>query len=169
MEYYLVGEIINTHGIKGELKIQSETDFDRFAVGNVLYIQRDKQYIEVKVASHRVHKSYDLVSFVGYQDINLVEIFKGCKIWIDNSVLDELPDDEYYFHELMNKKVYNQKNEYIGIVVEIRDLPQGEIIEIARENKKNGLVPFNKEFIIDVTSDSIIINEIEGLLWELIL
>ena len=164
MQYYLVGEIINTHGIKGELKIQSETDFDRFIPGSILYLLKGKEYIKMTVATHRVHQGFDLVSFISYQDINLVEQFKACKLYVDETQLEELDDDEYYYHDLMNKKVYNQDQKYIGVVCEIRDLPHGEIIEIKREGKKNGLVPFNKEFIKEVTDDSIIINEIEGLL-----
>lgn len=164
MQYYLVGEIINTHGIKGELKINSETDFDRFEKGNVLYIKKRNEYIKMTVASHRVHKGFDLVSFISYQDINLVEQFKACKLYVDETQLGELDDDEYYFHDLMNMPVYNQYDVYIGNVCEIRDLPHGDILEIEREGKKNALVPFNKEFIIDVTDEKIIINEIEGLL-----
>ena len=164
MKYYIVGQIVNTHGLKGEVKINSETDFDRFKPGNILYIKRQNEYIKVVVATHRVHKGLDLVSFVNYQDINLIEHFKGCTLVIDDTQLEELAADEYYFHDLIGKKVYNQNNEYIGDVCDIRDLPHGEILEIKRENKKNGLVPFNKEFIIEVLEDSIIINEIEGLL-----
>lgn len=164
MNYFLVGEIINTHGIKGELKIKSETDFDRFEKGNKVFVKKRNEYIKMIVSSHRVHKGFDLVSFVGYEDINLVEQFKGLSIWIDEDSLEELDDDEYYFHDLMNMPVYNQYDVFIGNVCEIRDLPHGDILEIEREGKKNALVPFNKEFIIDVTDEKIIINEIEGLL-----
>ncbi len=163
MKYYTVGKIINTHGIKGEVKINNDSDFDRFNVGNKLYIERNKQLIEVTVASHRIHKGFDLVSFVSYQDINLVLDFKGCTVKIDENQHDDLEDDEFYFDELIGKKVYNQSNVFVGIVVEVRDLPQGELLEIQREGKKNALVPFVNEFIISV-DDEIIINEIEGLL-----
>lgn len=168
MNYYLIGSIVNTHGIKGEVKIKADTDFPRFEPGNEIYILKNNQYLLFKVATHRVHKGFDLVSFVNYQDINLVEQFKGCKLYIDETKQEPLEEDEYHFHELIGKKVYNQNHEFIGVVSEIRDLPHADILEISREEKKNALVPFNKEFIIDVTDEEIIINEIEGLLWKLI-
>ena len=164
MNYYNVGKIVNTHGIKGEVKIESQTDFDRFTPGNVLYIEKNRELIEVVVQTHRVHKGFDLVSFIGYDDINSVLPFKGLMIKIDEEHQEELPDGEYYFHDLIGLDVYNQFNTFIGKVIDIMDLPQGEILVVGREHKKNGLIPFVDEFIIDVLDDRIIIQEIEGLL-----
>ena len=55
-EYYLVGTIVNTHGIKGEVKIKSETNLDRFEKGNTLYLKKGSNYLTIKIDSHRVHK-----------------------------------------------------------------------------------------------------------------
>lgn len=164
MDYILVGKIINTHGIKGEVKIESNTDFDRFNKGNVLYIYFNNEYIKVTIKSHRIHKEKDLVTFVGYEDINLVEKYKGSNLYIENNLDDELEDDEYYYREIIGLKCYNTSNKYLGICVGLREVPQGIIIEIEKENGKIALVPFVKEFIVDVLKDSMIIKEIEGLI-----
>ena len=61
---YLVGKIIGTHGIKGELKVKSDTSFDRFSVGNVLYIKLDDHdYKKIVINSHRIHQGCDLITF----------------------------------------------------------------------------------------------------------
>ena len=68
--YYLVGRIINTHGIKGELKIINESDFDRFKVGNTLFILKDNKYEEVKISSVRYHQNFVLITINGLNNIN---------------------------------------------------------------------------------------------------
>lgn len=165
MDYLTVGKIVNTHGLRGELKIKSSTDFDRYKPGNKLAIfSNDNQIAEVTVKSHRIHKEMDLVVFAGYEDINLVEKFKNCYIKIATKDLDELPEDEFYYYELIDLLVYNQDNKYIGKVIEVRELPQGPLLEVKSDNNKIHLIPFNGHFVTEVHDDKLIINEIEGLI-----
>ena len=76
MDYIYIGKIVNTHGIKGELRIKS--DFERknivFRPGFVLYI--GKGYVPEKISSYRKHKDYDMVTFEGYNNINQVLNYK---------------------------------------------------------------------------------------------
>ena len=96
MERVIIGQIVNTHGIKGELKVKSSTDFveERFEKNAHVYIDDHGQMIDMKVLSHRFHKGHILVTFQGYQDINRVEKYKGCFLYADKD-LELLDDDEY--------------------------------------------------------------------------
>ena len=78
MNQVIVGKIVNTHGIKGELKVKASTDFieERFQKGATLYLEYQGQTIEMTVASHRFHKGHVLVTFENHRDINLVEKYK---------------------------------------------------------------------------------------------
>lgn len=68
-KWFNVGKIVNTHGIRGEVRVISRTDFpeERYKKGNTLYIfmEKSEEPIEIIVKSHRVHKSFDLLSFEG--------------------------------------------------------------------------------------------------------
>lgn len=163
MDGLIVGKILNTHGLKGELKVKDLSDFDRFYKGSKLYIEYKNDYIEVKVLSVKDYDNSLLVTFENYNDINLVEKYKGSMIWIDKKDLEELGEDEYYFHELIGLDVYNEALELKGKVLEVREIPQGEML-VLNINGKNKFIPFRKEFIKSVSSDKIIIHEIEGLL-----
>ena len=165
MDGLIVGKILNTHGLKGELKVKDLSDFDRFYKGSKLYIEYKNDYIEVKVLSVKDYDNSLLVTFENYNDINLVEKYKGSMIWIDKKDLEELGEDEYYFHELIGLDVYNEALELKGKVLEVREIPQGEML-VLNINGKNKFIPFRKEFIKSVSSDKIIIHEIEGLLWK---
>ena len=96
MEKVKVGKIIGKHGLKGELKIRSNSDFGavRFKKGNSLYIRYQGVDLEFVIVSSRIHKGNYLVAFKDNQDINLVEKYVGSFVYglKDDELLDE---DEY--------------------------------------------------------------------------
>ena len=66
--YYLVGRIVGTHSINGEVKVINESNFNRYFVGNTLYILKDNKYVEIKIDKVRNHKNFILISFNGYNN-----------------------------------------------------------------------------------------------------
>lgn len=163
MDGLVVGKILNTHGLKGELKVRNLSDFDRFYKGSKLYIEYKKDYISVEVLSVKDYDNSILVTFKDLLDINLVEKYKGSYLWIDKSNLEALDEGEYYYHELVGLDIYNEEGALRGRVKEIREIPQGEML-VVEINGKNKFIPFRKEFVKRVTKDKIVIHEIEGLL-----
>ena len=107
MEYIEIGKIVNTHGLKGELKIESWSSFDeiRYAKGNTVFLKIDNKYVPFTVATYRNHKGFPLVSFEGLQDINLVEKYKFHIVYIDKDERNELEEDEFYSDELLDLDV----------------------------------------------------------------
>lgn len=162
-----VGTILTTHGLKGELKIRSASDFtqQRFAVGKQLTIQHGKESYDMEIATYRHHKGNELVSFVGYQDINLVERFRGWKVYgeKDQALLEE---DEYFYDDLIGCDVYNEEHVWCGKVDSLIDTGHQDILVIKKENGKESLVPYVDAFIqsVDMEQKQLIIHEIEGLI-----
>lgn len=163
MNYYTVGKIMNTHGLKGELKIKVVSDFDRFQKNNRLYILYKDEYIPVYVLNKQDYNQNILVRFKDLEDINLVEKYKGSNIYISEEDQGKLDEGEYYFHELIGLEVINDRADHRGKVVEIREVPQGHLLVVEKEDGKKALIPFRDEFVGKVTKDRIIIKEIEGL------
>ena len=163
-----IGKIVNTHGLKGECKIFSNTDFleERFAVGNVLHLKYGKEELALEVASFRVHKGCALVSFVNKQDINLIEMYKGCSLFINEDELHELEDNEAYFYQLIDCVVIDEQKNHIGVVSDVLETAAHDILRIKRENDKDVLVPYVDRFIIDADLDKkvIVVSLIEGMI-----
>lgn len=161
-----IGKIINTHGIKGELKIISSTDFEeeRFAVGNRVNIQFGKDLIPMEVASFRRHKGCLLVAFKDLLNINFVEKYKGCVISVDSDDLQELDEDEVYFYQLVDCKVIDEEHNELGTVVEIIETSAHDILRIRNDERKDVLIPYVDAFIVDVDVDEkvITVHLIEG-------
>ena len=151
-----IGYIKNTHGIRGELKIETTNEAFRSNFKNPLYINANP-LVEVHIKSVKQGKDCLIVGFKEFDNINLVEKYKGLEILANKEDLDPLEEDEYYIEDLIGLDVYNQNNKHLGKVTDVIKLPQYYYIRV---NDK--LVPFIDEFIIEV-SDKIVINEIEGL------
>lgn len=167
MDRILVGKIVNTHGIKGELKMLSETDFtkERFHENAALFIDFNGEWIEVRVKSIRSHKGFDLLLLKGLEDINLVEKFVGSLIYSENRRIKNLKSNEFQLDQLMNLVVV-QKGKVVGSVSGIRVYPQGDYLEVTPLSGKTALIPFRDEFIVSVdeTKKTIEIVDMEGLL-----
>lgn len=167
MDRVLIGTIVNTHGLKGTLKVKSQTDFidERYAPGTTLHVAFRGEMIPLTVQSVRSVKGLLHVAFREFTDINQVERYKGADLYIDASNIHELDDeDEFYFDELIGLDVYT--DQWIGTCVDVRQLPQGELLVVRRDDAKDALIPFNKVFVKAVDKDMgrILLDAWEGLL-----
>ena len=144
MNYYIVGKILNTHGLKGELRVREESDFERFTEGSKLYINYKDEYIPVIVESAKDDfKGALFVIFKDLHDINLVEKYKGSLIYIAEEDQEELPEGLNYLHEIIGKNVYNQFGELKGECTDMIESGQGYVMTVVKDNKK-AMVPFIK-------------------------
>ena len=152
---YLVGKIVGTHGIKGELKVKSDTSFDRFKKGSKLYIEKEEEII---INSHRQHKGMELITINNLTNINDVLCYVGKDLYVPHN-REELEDGEFYYEDLIGLDCYDSKDNLIGTVIDLQEVPQGLILEI-KSNTKTILVPFVDEFIvnIDLNNNKISIN-----------
>lgn len=158
-----VGKIINTHALKGECKIYLVTDeaFERFEKGKKLYL-KDGSSLTVK--QFRIQKGFGYCFFEGIDSIEKAEKLKNEDLWIHKKDLPELDEDTFYYHELMNCMVLNQKNEELGTVVDILETGANLVLRVKKENH-SFLVPFVSAFIenVDIENKKIQIIEMEGL------
>ena len=165
MQYIKVGTIVNTFGLRGEVKVKSLTEFPeiRFKADQQLYIDYSNDFVVVFVKSIRWHKENLLVLFKDLEDINLVEKYKGCDIYINRDDVHTLPAGQYYYFELTGCDVY-ENNKCIGVVSSVEDGYQ-TLLRI-KTDEKEVLVPYVPAFIenVDVTAKRIDISSIEGLL-----
>lgn len=169
MDYIRIGKIVNTHGIKGEVKIQSCSDFDaiRYKKGNTVYLFYEGQYLPFLVASFRMHKGFPLVSFQNAQNINDVEKFKECAVFMSNEDRTPLHKGEFYRDELVGLQVNDEAGVKIGIVTAVEETCPGQThLRIQREEMNDALIPFVPVFIkhVDIAQKVITIHAEEGLL-----
>lgn len=167
MEMVKIGKIVNTHGLKGELKIIPSTHFieERFGKGASILIRKDSVHVHAKVERMRADRGMVYVVLEGLNDINAVEIYKGCDVFVDKADLHALDEDEVYYSQLMDCEVYTRDAVYVGRVVDVIETGANAVLRVQRESD-SVLIPYVKVVVtaVDVEEKRIEIEAMEGLL-----
>lgn len=171
-QYYLVGKIVNTQALRGEVRVMATTDFpeERFKIGATLAIFNGNKLVEtVEVDGHRLHKNFNLLHFKGKDNINDVEKFKGFDLKVAGTEreADELDENEFYYDDIIGLEVYTTDEIYLGKVREITSLPSNDVWAIQRPNKgKDILIPYIEDIVleIDLSANRVVIEPMDGLI-----
>lgn len=171
-KYYTVGKIVNTHGLAGEVRVITISDFkeERYKPGAVLYYFADPQAEEGKpltVSSWRTHKQFDLLKFEGHHSIHDVEKYKGGWLKVKEDQRQPLPEGEFYFDEIIGCEVVTEEGQRIGQVVSILTPGANDVWVVQpHKGKKEILIPYIDEIVkeVDPEEKRIKIHVIEGLL-----
>lgn len=160
MNYLYIGKLVNTHGIKGEVRLLSKFRYkDKvFVKGFKVYIGKDKEEFEIE--RYRVHKNFDMLVFKDIYDINKIEYLKGSLVYINKNDLN-LDDNTFLSIDLIGFNVIID-NKNIGIIKEVLDTPANEVLVL----DNNVMIPYVKEFIdnINTNKKTITIKNIKGLI-----
>ncbi|GAB4072469.1 ribosome maturation factor RimM [Barrientosiimonas marina] len=167
-ELFNAGQIVNTHGIKGEVKVQRITDFpERFAYGNELLVELENGTKQTfTIDGYRSHKGFDLLHFAGFDSINDVEPFKGLYLKVTGDQLTELEENAFYYHEIIGCAVYQTNGDYLGDIKEILAPGANDVWVIERASGQDALIPYIEDVVkqVDVSSRQVVIEPMEGLL-----
>jgi len=136
------GKIVNTHGVRGEVKILPWADSPEFL------LDFDHFYIdgtEVEVLSARIHKGCVIAAFDGVSDIKSAAALRNKVISIKKEDAN-LEEDAYFVADLIGiTAIDHETGEKLGQVAEILPLPQGNVYVIRGDREI--LVPAVPEFI----------------------
>lgn len=157
MDLVYIGKYINTHGLKGEIKIKSDFKYKdiAFKLGNNIIIDGNTYEIE----NYRVHKELDMLRLVGIRHIEQIQDLKGNSVYMERKYFEDLLLDS----DLIGMNVYSNKKCY-GKVTNIK---KGIIYDFIEVNNLS-LVPNIEQFIenIDIKNKRIDVKYIKGLLDE---
>lgn len=163
MEYVFIGKIVNTHGVKGEVRILSDFKYKEkiFKKGVNIYIGKDK--VREVINSYRHHKIFEMITLEGYNNINEVLKYKGSNVYVlKNDII--FKEGEYLDSDLIGIDVY-QKDRLVGKIKRIDKYSTNEVIVI-RGNDKDYLVPWVKELVLDIDLKKkiMVIADLKGLI-----
>lgn len=166
MDYVQIGKIINTHGIKGELKLYPLTDdINRFSYLKIAYLGDNK--LKVQIENVKYHKNMVIVKFKEFNNINEVLSYKDEFIYVDEEEIIKLPKNHYFIFDIVDCQVFNTAGEKIGIVTDVIQSASNDVYVVKNvEKNKEYLIPAVKEFFvdIDINNKRIIVDPIEGMI-----
>lgn len=164
-----IGQIVNTHGIKGELKIIPSThDIKRFELLDRILVETKGGLVEFPIVSVRYVKKFVLLKLEGIEDMTQGETLKTCRIKIPKEDALPLGENEYYTGDLYDMKVVTDQGEDLGAIVEILVTGSNDVYVVKDQTDpkaKELLIPAIKDCIlnVDLEDNIMTVHLLEGL------
>ena len=152
-----VGKIVNTQGIKGEVRVMATTDFadERFQSGNKLTLfMPNNDHFEVVIKSHRKHKQFDILRFEGYPTINEVEKLRDGVLKVAQEDLHELSDNEFYYYEIIGLQVEDINLGLLGEIKEILSPGANDVWVVNSQKYGEVLIPYIESVVLDINLET---------------
>ena len=172
-EWLVVGLITSCHGINGQVKVKSLSDFEeRFLNPGIRWLQKENEppsKIKLTSGYKQPGKETFIIKFEGITTRNNAEQLKNYKILVETNKLPKLKKEEFHLLELINLQVKILENDELKIIGKVLDLDNEKnnllIIELFK-NQKKVLIPFVKEIVpvVDIKNNFLIIDPPKGLL-----
>lgn len=166
MDLLEVGKIVNTHGLRGEVKVVPWTDYSEvFEDIDFVYVKKKSEYERLDVKGIKYQKNNLIVRFSQITDINMAEKYKNQVIYAEREILGELPEGVYYIADLIGLDIVTEDGEKIGTVSDVFNTGSNDIYEVKREGKKNLLLPVIDDVVlnINVEGGKITVRMMDGL------
>lgn len=166
LEYLEIGQIVNTQGLKGVVKINPFTDdVKRFEELKEVLIQTKKELISVKIQEVRYQKNQVLLKLEGIDTIEEAEKYRDCYLKINRKDAKKLPKDTYFIADLIGLMVYDEKDELLGKIEDIFSTGSNDVYVVKNQLGKQILIPAISDVVksIDLEKGKIIVVLSEGL------
>lgn len=158
-KYLEAGQIVNTHGVRGEVKITPWADSPEFLKKlKTFYIGGEA----VRVSASRVHKGFLLVKLEGIDDVNAAMALKNKTVYIARKDV-KLPKGSFFIADIIGAKVVDESGAELGVLADVLEMPAQNIYLVKGEREI--MIPAVEEFILstDVKNKIITVHLIEGM------
>ena len=163
MEKIKIGKIVNTVGLKGEVKVYNYSDsIEIYETIESIYVEDRLTVIE----NVRAQKNMVILKLEGADDRNAAEALRGKELYITEDDLPELPEGQYYVRDLIGMSVTEEDGNLLGHVTDVLQNTAQDIFEVESENGKKLLIPKVDQFVLDIDAEKreITVGLIEGML-----
>lgn len=148
MGYVVIGKVVDTFGIKGELKVYPYAPEDVFeGLKRVFLKRKGGDYVPFEVEKVRRHREFYIIKLKGYDDIGSAEQFRKATLFLPEEELPERGEDEFYAYELVGMEVVTDRGKTLGKVKRIEDYGVYDVIVLEDERT---CIPFVGEIVIRV-------------------
>lgn len=162
-----IGQIVNTFGIKGQIKVKPFTDdIRRFDNLKEVYVEKNNTKKEYEIEEVKYHKDMVLIKFKGIETVEQAEKLKNSYITISRDSAEELEEDRYYIVDLLGLEVYTDEQILLGILEDIFNTGSNDIYVVKSSDGKQILLPAIKDVVknIDIENKKITVHIIPGLI-----
>ena len=165
-KYLEIGQIVNTFGIKGMVKVKPFTDnIERFSNLEKIYIKNKSGQTEYKIQEVKYHKNMVLIKFEGIENPEQADLLRNSYLIVDRETEEPLEAGRNYIVDMIGLDVFTDDNEYLGKLEDIYNTGSNDIYVVKNELGKQVLLPAIEDVIknIDMDNKKVIVHLIPGL------
>ncbi|MBP3544383.1 MAG: ribosome maturation factor RimM [Lachnospiraceae bacterium] len=166
-EFFRVGVISSTHGVRGEVKVFPTTDdVQRFKKLKEVLLDTGKEKLPLEIQGVKFFKQFAILKFKGYDNINDIEKYKGKELWVTRENAVPLEENEYYIADLIGLTVISDKDEELGTLTDVLQTGANDVYVVKLKNGKEGLFPAISDCVqsVDIEKGIMVVHVMEGLL-----
>jgi len=163
----ILGKIVGTFGIKGEVKIYPMTNYkEMFLEFKYLLLAEGNDFKKIDIIKARIQKNTVIMSLKDITSINQAQEYIGKEIFISEDALPELDEEEEYVYKLLGMHVYTEDNKYLGLIIDVFDNGAHSIYVIQDNNKNEIMIPILVDTIVyrDFDEGKMVVKILPGLL-----
>ncbi len=147
--FLAVGKVRHPHGVAGEVLVEIYTDFPENLRPEVT-VYAGNRHLPLTICSRRAHKKGLLLAFIGFDTPEQVGRFRNQILYVERIGASELPEGEYYYHELLGLSVFDENGTVLGEVTEILETGANDVYVVTNEARQEMLLPAIAEVILDI-------------------
>lgn len=164
-EYLRVGKIVNTQGVKGEVRVIPLTDdIERFI--DLEYVNLDNPNHDIMYIEHvKYHKNFVLIKFKGINDMDSANKLRDSYLVVDRKHAVKLPEGSYFVCDIIDTKVYDLNGTLLGKIADVISTGSNDVY-VVKDEKKEMLIPALKTVVkeMDIQNGRIVVDLPEGLM-----
>ena len=164
--YFVVGNIVNTQGIKGEVRVMPTVDdVSRFKLLDRIFVDRKGSIKEYEIENVRFHKQFVLLKLKGIDDMTTAETLKGTVVKITEDMAIPCEENEYYIKDLYDMEVVTDEGERLGIITDVIFTGANDVYAVTDDEGNEILIPAIMDCIlnVDVENNTMTVKLLEGL------
>lgn len=150
-EFFQIGVISSTHGVRGEVKVFPTTDdVRRFKKCKEVLLDTGKERITLEIEGVKFFKQFAILKFRGIDTLNDVEKYKGKSLLVPRKDAVRLGRNEYFVADLIGVEVFNEEEEKIGVLKDVMETGANDVYVIQMDDGRELLLPAIKECVLEV-------------------
>lgn len=165
-KYLEIGQIVNTFGIKGMVKVMPFTEnIERFSKMKTVYVKNKKENKKYEIEEVKYHKNMVLIKFKGIENPEQADLLRQSYLLVDRADEEPLEEGTYYIVDMIGLEVYTDEGELLGILGDIFNTGSNDIYVVKNELGKQILLPSIPDVIkkIDMPNKKVIVHLLPGL------
>ena len=162
-----IGQIVNTFGIKGMVKVKPFTDdIRRFDELKTVYVEKNGNQTEYEIEEVKYHKDMVLIKFKGIDKVEQAEMLRNSYLTVSRESVEKLEEGRYYIVDLLGLEVYTDEQILLGTLEDIFNTGSNDIYVVKDKQGKQILLPAIQDVIkqIDIENKKIIVHLLPGLI-----